>query len=150
MLISSFFYFVSLLILEEWYKLLRPSLCRFLQAPVNFSSAQIFLSAPSDIPRLCSFLNIRDKVSPPYRITGKVIAFFILIFTFFDRREDKNLTTAWSVLRSRAEESASRYGGYSRLYISSRRQPKMVILLPVVENCFVTKYRERLRAYTEY
>jgi hypothetical protein len=43
-------------------------------------------------PNLCSSLNVRDQVSHPYRTTGKIIIFHILIFKFFDSsREDKVL-----------------------------------------------------------
>jgi hypothetical protein len=36
----------------------------------------------SNTLRLCSFLNIRDKVSHPYKTTDKVIVLYILIFMF--------------------------------------------------------------------
>jgi hypothetical protein len=51
----------------------------------------------SDTLSLCSFLNIRDQVSHPYKTTGKIIFSYILIFTVLDsRREDKRFLTEWS------------------------------------------------------
>jgi hypothetical protein len=39
---------------------------------------------------LFSSLNVRHEVSYPYRTTGKIIVFYIQIFTFVDsKREDK-------------------------------------------------------------
>jgi hypothetical protein len=43
---------------------------------------------------VCSSLNVRDQVSQPYRSTGKIIVFYILIFTFFAADEK----TLYSVL----------------------------------------------------
>jgi hypothetical protein len=42
-------------------------------------------------------VNIRDKVAHPYRITGKIIPSYILMFMFLDsRRKDKRFWTEWS------------------------------------------------------
>jgi hypothetical protein len=45
---------------------------------------------------LCSFLNIRDHVSHPYRTRGKIIVLYIPTFTFFvSRWEDSRFGTEW-------------------------------------------------------
>jgi hypothetical protein len=36
---------------------------------------------------LCSYLKVRDKVSHPYRTTGRIIVLYILIFMFLDSRQ---------------------------------------------------------------
>jgi hypothetical protein len=38
---------------------------------------------------LCSSLDVRDKVSHPYKIKGKIIVFYILIFTLLDSEKIK-------------------------------------------------------------
>jgi hypothetical protein len=38
---------------------------------------------------MCSSLNERDVVSHPYKTTGKIIVFFVLIFAFLDSRREK-------------------------------------------------------------
>jgi hypothetical protein len=45
---------------------------------------------------LCSSLNIRDQVSHPYKMTGKIRVLYILTFKFLDNRwEDRRLWTEW-------------------------------------------------------
>jgi hypothetical protein len=70
---------IILIILAKEYKLWSSSLCSFLIS-ILFSNT---LS-------LCFSLNVRNQVSHPYRTTGKIIVFYILIFMSSDsRREDK-------------------------------------------------------------
>jgi hypothetical protein len=50
----------------------------------------------SNTLRLCPSFNVRDHVSHPYRIIGKLKFFYIVIFTFIDsRREDRSFWTEW-------------------------------------------------------
>jgi hypothetical protein len=75
--------FIILIILGEGYKSWSSSLCSFLHSPVTSSlfSPNILLSTLfSNTLSLCSSLNVRDQVSHPYRITGKIIVLYIQIF----------------------------------------------------------------------
>jgi hypothetical protein len=69
--------FIILFILGEEYKLWSSSLCSFLQPHVTSSlfGPNILLNTLS----LCSYLNVRDQVSHPYKTKGKIIVSYVLI-----------------------------------------------------------------------
>jgi hypothetical protein len=51
------------------------------------SLVHIFSSAPySQVPSVCTSLNVRDKLLHPYRTTGKNTVLSVLIFMFLDSR----------------------------------------------------------------
>jgi len=84
--------FLILMIFGEVYKFWSFSLSSLLQplATSSLSSLSILLSTPfSHTLNLCSFLSVRDYISPPYSTTGKIIVFHILIFKFLERRQKK-------------------------------------------------------------
>jgi hypothetical protein len=69
---------IILIILGEQYKLWSSSFCSFLGPPITLSlfGPNIFLSTLfSNTLKLCPSLNVRDKVSHPYRTTGKILFF---------------------------------------------------------------------------
>ena len=57
----------------------------------------VFLSTPfSNTLSLCSSLSVRDRVSRPYKTTGKIVVLNILIIMFLDSKlEDKRFCTKW-------------------------------------------------------
>jgi hypothetical protein len=76
---------IILIIPGEEYKLWSSSSCSFLQPPVSSSlfGPNILLNTLfSNSISLCSSLSVRDQVSHPYRTTGKIIVFYILMFMF--------------------------------------------------------------------
>jgi hypothetical protein len=74
---------IILIILHKEYKSRSSSLCSFLHRPITSSlfGPNILLSTLfSNSLSLRSSLNVRDQVSHPYRITGKIIVLCIVIF----------------------------------------------------------------------
>jgi len=84
-------YFITRTVLSEEYRSLSSSLCGFLHSPVTS-----FLLGPnillgtlfSHLLSLHPSLNISNQVSHPWKITGKIIVLYILIFLFLDSKLD--------------------------------------------------------------
>jgi hypothetical protein len=69
------------ILLGEEYKLWSSLLCSFVQFPITsslFDPDIIFNTLFSDPLSLCSSLHVRDRVSHPYKTTGKIIVLYIL------------------------------------------------------------------------
>jgi hypothetical protein len=68
-----------------------PPLTSFLLGP-NILLKTLFSNTLS----LCSYLNVSDQVSHPYRTTDKIRVLYILIFEFLDGKlEGKRFCTEW-------------------------------------------------------
>jgi hypothetical protein len=63
-----------------------PASCHFLLGP-NILFSALFQNTLN----LCFFLRVRDQVSQRYKITGKVIILYILIFKFLEKRRDDKI-----------------------------------------------------------
>ena len=76
-----------LTIVDEEYNAYSSALCNFLQSPLISSvlSPNIFLSTTlfSNTLNLCSYLNVRDQVSPPYNTTGNIIVRYVLAVVLY-------------------------------------------------------------------
>jgi hypothetical protein len=102
-----------MILLGEECKLWSFSLCSFLQLPITSSllGRNILLSILfSTTLSLCSSLNVRDQVSDPYRVTGKIIVLCVLILMFLDSRGE--------LLRyNNMYLGKRRFGGVYRMYL---------------------------------
>jgi polysaccharide pyruvyl transferase WcaK-like protein len=58
-------------------------------SPSLFSPNILLSNLFSNTLSLCSSLNVRDKVSHPYKTTVKIIVLYTLNFMFFDSRHDE-------------------------------------------------------------
>jgi len=80
---------ITRIILREAYRLRSSSLCCLLQPPAASSllGTNILLSNSfwNTFNLFCS-LHVRDKVSHPYKTTGKNVILYILILKFLERR----------------------------------------------------------------
>ena len=79
--------FITRTMLGEGYRSLSSSLCNFLHSPVTppLLGPNILLNTLfSNTLSLCSSLNVSDRVSHPYKTTGKIIVLYILIFKFLE------------------------------------------------------------------
>jgi hypothetical protein len=85
---------VILIIFGEMCKLWSYSLCSCLQLPIvsSFFGPDILLSTLfSNTLSLFPSFNIRDQVSHPYETRGRIVVFYISVFTFSDRRREDRI-----------------------------------------------------------
>jgi hypothetical protein len=89
-----FLYFITLIIFGEVYKLQISALSNLLQPliPSSFLCPNILPSTLlSYTPNLYSYLSMRRQVSHPHQTTGKIMVLYILIFKFFERKQEDRL-----------------------------------------------------------
>jgi hypothetical protein len=90
---------ITRIIFRDECRSLSSSLCSLLHYRVASSllGPNILLSTLfSNTLSLCSSLSVRDQVSHPYKITGKIILLYTLIFVFLvSTLEDKRFCIEW-------------------------------------------------------
>jgi hypothetical protein len=78
---------IILTIFSEEYRLRSSSLCNFLHNPSSYLLGPNILLNTLFSKTLCSSPKVRDQVSHPYSITGKITVLYILIFRFLTLNE---------------------------------------------------------------
>jgi hypothetical protein len=66
--------------LGKEYRSFSSSLCNFLHSAITLGPNILLNTLFSNTLSVCSFLNVSDEVSHPYRTMGKIIILYILIF----------------------------------------------------------------------
>jgi hypothetical protein len=72
-----------------------PASCHFIPLRSKYSPKHLFSNTLNLC--VCSFFNVRDQVSHPYKPTGKIIVLYILIFMLLDSRWEDSWMQFWFV-----------------------------------------------------
>jgi hypothetical protein len=81
---------ITLTIFGKEYRLRSASSCNFLHNPSSSRLGPNILNILfSKTLTLCYSLKVRDQVSHPYSTTSKITVLYILIFSYFDTRQER-------------------------------------------------------------